>query len=132
MNSNYLENRLIPFNNLVYVLSNTLICTVYLHLDQLVVGVQLPDTLISIWIQFYQSYPPHQRLLLTMVMVMIMIPDLTVYWWLASKFAPFLPNLAPFLGEFFLPNFWALGMVLRLRMVTTYLLKARDGHQMSA
>ena len=104
MNSNYLENRFIPFYNLVYVLSNTLICTVYLHLVQLVVGVQLPDTLISIWIQFYQSYPPHQRLLLTMdTMVMIMVPDLTVYWWLASKFAPFLPNLAPFLGEFFCP-----------------------------
>ena len=40
--------------------------------------------------------------------------------WLASKFAPFLPKLAPFSGEFFCPI-----------MVTTCLPKARDGHHMS-
>ena len=31
-----------------------------------------------------------------------------------------------------LPNFGALGMVLRLNMVTTCLPKARDGHHLSA
>ena len=49
---------------------------------------------------------------------------------LASKFAPFLPNLAPFSGIYFFAQ--ALRIVLRLGMVTTCLPKARDGHHMSA
>ena len=41
-------------------------------------------------------------------------------------------KFAPFSGDFFLPNFGALRMVLKLGMVTTCLPRARDGHYMSA
>ena len=51
---------------------------------------------------------------------------------LASKFAPFLPNLAPFFQVIFFAQFWGprevLRGALRLGMVTTCLRKVRDGH----
>ena len=44
----------------------------------------------------------------------------------------FFAQFSTFFRRFFLPNFGALGMVLRLGMVTVCLPKARDGHHMSA
>ena len=59
-------------------------------------------------------------------------PFLAQKWHLNNSFYKILPNLAPFFRWIFLPNFGAIGMDLRLGMVTTCLLKARDGHHMSA
>ena len=59
-------------------------------------------------------------------------PCLAVRQLAGFQIRTFFAQFSTFFGWFFLPNFGALGMVLRLGMVTTCLPKARDGHHMSA